>query len=337
MNQTGSGSAPAKVAVLIVTWNPGEELIAAVTSAMNQLTPDGQVIIWDNASRPSCDPLFERLLVAFPVGLSIHHSADNLGFAGGNNAAAQHASGADYLLLLNPDAALQPGCLDEMVAVMRDQPDAAAVGCTQLDGDGRAIDGLGDVYHASGHAWRLGHGKPVDYGLPDEPVSPSFGPCGAVSLYRAKAFRDAGGFDADFFCFFEDVDLAFRLRLQGWRFYQANRAVAHHIGGTSATPGSTMAAYYGHRNMTLTFLKDMPITLLIAMLPLHLMVSAGALLRYSLRGQPGVILRAKRDAITALPSILAKRSELMGKRVAGTAQIWRWLDKSPLARARLRT
>lgn len=335
MSPTSSETGQRRIAVLIVTWNPGEELIAAVESAMNQLTADGQVIIWDNASGPECERLFERLLSKFPTGLIIHRSDENLGFAGGNNQAAGLAGPVDSLLLLNPDAALQPGCLDEMASVLEQHPDLAAVGCTQLSGDGQIIDGLGDAYHASGHAWRKGYGKSVSTGLPTERITASFSPCGAVSLYRAQAFSEAEGFDADFFCFFEDVDLAFRLRLQGWQFCQANLAIAHHIGGVSAKPGSATAAYYGHRNMTLTFVKSMPTGLLLALLPMHLLVSTAALIRYSLRGQPGVILQAKRDALRALPSLLAKRATVMRKRVATTSQVWRWLDKSPLARARL--
>ncbi len=323
-----------RVTVLIVTWNPGNELFDAVASALEQCGADDQIIVWDNHSEQDAQPVLDRLVQKFPSGLTVHRHDANLGFAGGNNAAARLAGSTDFLLLLNPDAQLQAGCLTEMLAVLEQSADVAAVGCTQLTDAGNQIDGLGDTYFVSGRARRIGHGQPVSTLTASPRRSASFGPCGAVALYRSSAFEQANGFDEDYFCFFEDVDLAFRLRLSGWRFEQANHALAHHIGGTSAAAGSDLAAYYGHRNMTLTFIKNMPAPLLLALGPLHLLISLAALCRYSLRGRPGVILRAKRDALRLFSREWRKRSALHQSHSSSALTVWRWLDKSPLAKPR---
>ncbi len=327
----GPDNLPKRVTVLIVTWNAGTELFDAVASAIEQCQPRDRIIIWDNQSNPAAQVLLDELAWRYPDQILLHRHQANLGFAGGNNAAAELAGQTEFLLLLNPDARLQPGCLDEMLDLISQSSDIAAIGCTQLTSAGSRIDGLGDSYHASGRARRLAHGEPAATMAPLPRRSEAFGPCGAVALYRASAFRQAKGFDEDYFCFFEDVDLAFRLRLDGWRFAQANHAIAHHIGGASAAAGSDLAAYYGHRNMTLTFVKNMPLTLLVLLSPLHLIICAAALARYTLRGRPGVILKAKRDALRMFTRQWRKRAQIHRPGSASARTVWRWLDKAPLS------
>jgi GT2 family glycosyltransferase len=144
----------------------------------------------------------------------------NIGFAAGNNLAAGQARG-QWLALLNPDAFPDRGWLTALVAAARQHPEAASFGSWQrLDGRPGLLDGVGDVYHISGVAWRDGHGKVC--GDRYEPDCEIFSACAAAALYRRQAFLEVGGFDEDFFCYFEDVDLGFRLRLAGY----AARAVA---------------------------------------------------------------------------------------------------------------
>ena len=130
------------------------------------------------------------------------------------------------------------------------------------------LDGTGDAYHMSGLVWRMGHGMPVssDTGKDYE----VFSPCAAVAFYRRSAMQKIGGFDEEYFCYVEDVDLGFRLRLAGFRCLYVPKSVAHHV-GSGATGGqhSDFAAYHGHRNLVWTFVKDMPGILFWALLPLH--------------------------------------------------------------------
>ena len=91
--------------------------------------------------------------------------------------------------------------------------------------DPHRVDGTGDCYHVSGLVWRRDRG--ILAASAHNESGEIFSPCAAAALYRREAFLEIGGFDEDFFCYLEDVDLGFRLRLQGHRCrYVANATVA---------------------------------------------------------------------------------------------------------------
>ena len=111
----------ARVSALIVSYNTRDLLLEAVESVAR--APEIEIIVVDNASRDgSADAVAEH----FP-DVRLLRSDRNLGFAGGTNLAARHASG-EYLLLLNPDALLTPGALEQLVRFLAAHSRAAAVG-----------------------------------------------------------------------------------------------------------------------------------------------------------------------------------------------------------------
>ena len=134
-----------------------------------------------------------------------------------------------------------------------------------------------------------------------------FAPCAAAALYRRDAFEDVAGFDEKFFCYFEDVDLAFRLRLRGYRCMYVHAAVVNHVSSGLSGYRSDFAVYHGERNMVWTFVKDMPGPLLWRYLPQHVTLNLAALLFYPWRGQGRAVWRAKFDAIRGLPDVLRQR------------------------------
>jgi len=123
--------------------------------------------------------------------------------------------------------------------------------------------------------------------------------------------QEVGGFDEDFFCYLEDVDLGFRLRLAEHRCLYVPSSVARHVGsGTTGGQHSDFALYHGHRNLVWTYLKNMPGALFWIFLPLHLVMNLVALVVFGWRGQGKVMFRAKRDAVLGLPRMWAKRRQL---------------------------
>ena len=100
-----------------------------------------------------------------------------------------------------------------------------------------------------------------------------------------------------------------------------------HLGSATVVRGSDFQVYHGHRNMVWTYLKNMPVYLMLLCLPLHLFINFAALIKYSLRGRPGVIWRAKFDAIRGIPSVLRKRAAVQRNREAATPQLWALMDK----------
>jgi GT2 family glycosyltransferase len=186
-------------------------------------------------------------------------------------------------------------------------------------------DGLGDYYSPYGIGWRGGKGRPVGPGrLGDARV---FSPCAAAALYRGADFRAAGGFDERYFCYFEDLDLGFRLRLAGSDCVLVGDAVVHHVGSAVTGRASRFSVYHGYRNRIWTFWKDMPPALLWPCLPLFVLAHLPLLVRAARLKRLGAGLRGMRDAVLGLPSFLdARRSVQRARRIsAGTlagALVW---------------
>jgi GT2 family glycosyltransferase len=161
-----------------------------------------------------------------------------------------------------------------------------------------------------------------------------FSPCAAAALYRASALREAGGFDEDYFCYSEDVDLGYRLRLLGYRCWYAPDSVAHHVGSAIAGAASDFTMYHGMRNGIWTYVKNMPALLLCICLPALIAGFSMVTRTMSRRGQGPIARRAIRDAIRGLPLVLRKRRMVQASRRVSTWTVWRMLDKSLPGRRR---
>lgn len=311
------------VAVLIVAFNSKSHLARQIAALEAQTYRDFRVVLIDNASRPEerSDP------AQAPTWLTIVQSEQNLGFAAGNNRAAEIAGDAEFFALLNPDAFPEPAWLEELVAAASRWPHAAAFGSTQLlDTDPSKLDGAGDALHAIGIPWRGGLGAPVS-SLP--PEGETFTACGAAMLVRAADFRAVGGFDARFFCYVEDIDLGFRLRLQDRATMQIPSAIVRHIGGGVSARGSAFADFHGARNRVWSHVKNMPARLFWPLLPAHILITVLNLTINTLKGRPQG-WRGLAAALTGLRPVWRDRQRLRATRKAGIASIAASLAWNPL-------
>ena len=290
------------VAALIVNWNGGPLLARCLESLDRQRRRPDHVVVVDNGSSD------DSLQLAGPSlrDVQLIRLSANAGFARANNIAAQAARRFDALALLNPDAFAEPEWLDSLEKAAEREPTCAAFASQMLLASApEYLDGAGDSYHVSGRAWRNGHRvRSAQWPAVDAEV---FAPCAAAALYRRDAFDEVGGFDETYFCYFEDVDLGFRLRLRGYRCLYVHSAVVRHESSALAGYRSDFAVYHGERNIVWTFFKDMPGPLLWLYLPQHIALNVAALLYYPWRGQGTVALRAKLDALRGLPSVLGRR------------------------------
>lgn len=317
-----------KTSVIIVNWNGEQFLQRCLAALMAQTLKPHEIILVDNASSDGSLEITRR----FPsVRLMIFDH--NTGFARGNNLAIKAASAkSEWIALINPDAFSEPRWLESLLLAAVRNPEFDVFGSKLVNAvDSTLLDGVGDAYHASGLAWRTGHGLPVSISTENE--REVFSPCAAAALYRRSALRDVGGFDEDYFCYMEDVDLGFRLRLAGYRCLYVPQSVVHHIGsGTTGGQHSDFSMYYGHRNLVWTFVKDMPGILFCLLLPLHILLNMGSIIWFTLHGRGNVILRAKWDALLGLPKMWRKRQLIQKNRVASISEIWRQLDKTMITK-----
>ena len=123
--------------------------------------------------------------------------------------------------MLNNDAFPAPDWLERLLHAAESRPEFSFFGSHQylfeppehLQGRGDVLDGTGDMLARNGLAWRRDHMVPADLAvhISDE----VFGACAAAALYDREAFKEVGGFEESYFCYFEDVDLSFKLRLAG--------------------------------------------------------------------------------------------------------------------------
>jgi GT2 family glycosyltransferase len=293
------------VAVIIVNWNGGELLKNCLTSLAGQLRTPDHIIVVDNHST---DDSLERA-AEWLRHVELIRLPSNVGFATANNIAARAARRFDALALLNPDAVADAAWLDALVRAAEHEPAAASFASQmRLASSPEYLDGAGDSYHVSGRAWRNGHRRRWAE-WPGDNVE-VFAPCAAAALYRREAFEEVGGFDETYFCYFEDVDLGFRLRLNGYRSLYVPSAIVTHVSSGTSGYRSDFAVYHGERNAVWTFIKDMPGPLFWMYLPQHVALNLAALLYYPRRGQGRVVLRAKLDALRRLPSMIRRRREV---------------------------
>lgn len=308
------------VTVVVVNFNGGELLRQCIARLIEQRHPPARILVMDNGS--SDDSAGK---VADLRHVTVRYLGSNLGFAAANNRAFAECD-TDLVALINPDAFAEPDWLERLVAAANAHPDVAAFGCRQMMETAPGhIDGIGDIYHVSGLVRRRGYGRlqrPAD-----RVAGEIFSACAGAALYRRSALQEVGGFDESYFCYVEDVDLGFRLRLAGHTCLYVPDAVVHHVGSAiSGGRHSDFSLYHGHRNLVWTFFKNMPVPLLLLFLPLHLLLNLATVLLFTLRGKGAVILRAKRDALSGLPAVLRQRAAIMRARRASSLAILRVLS-----------
>ena len=314
------------VSLVIVNFNAGEALLRCLEAVALQTLPPTRLILVDNASTDGSAKKASAFLDSHVALAGISESVrntKNLGFAAANNAAIARCN-TEFIALLNPDAIPQPDWLEKLVAAAKRHPQAASFGSLQMrDIAGGIIDGLGDVYHFSGASWRKHHGRKLH--PPDLLEGEIFSPCAAAALYRRSAFLEVGGFDEDFFCYMEDVDLGFRLRLRGYAAVFVPQAIVEHA---SENRRRDFAVYHGHRNLVWVYLKNMPGIFFWIFLPLHLLINLQMVYVVTLRGQGEVVRRSKRDALLGIARVWDKRLAIQSQRKASLGAIWSVLDKS---------
>ena len=318
MNTRKSPDNQPRVCVAIVTYNSSGTLPQCLSSLKSQTYQNFCVVLIDNDSDEKPAALVEN------AGLPITYMEmdENLGFAKAMNVAL-NATECEYLAALNPDAFAEPEWLAELVAMADKNPSIAALGSLQLKAEDRnQIDGLGDNLLITGQAWR-GQTQPPD--LIGEKPAYCFGVCAAAALYRAHVLRDVGEFDETFFCFYEDVDMSFRLRLAGFNCAINTKAVVEHVGGASFEGKSEFATYLMARNQWWMLLKNMPGLLLILALPGFFLIQSIGILK----NPKSARMKGVWEGLCNSRNAWMKRRVLQQNRKLSSLGLSRWLSWQP--------
>lgn len=315
---------PPFVSIIVVTWNSKGYLQACLEKLHTQTYTNFEILVIDNASE---DGTVEKL-EAESIFLHIEKLSSNFGFAIANNIGAHLAHGK-WLVLLNADAFPEPDWLEQLVRTAEQNPEYSFFSSRQLQFDKpQLLDGSGDAYHISGLAWRHGYNhSTINNELKQREV---FSACAAAALYSREEFLSVNGFDDDYFSYFEDVDLGFRLRLGGGKCLYVPGAIVHHVGSASTGKRSDFSVYYGYRNLIWTFVKNMPTSLIWIFLPLHIITILFFAFYLTWRGQGRVIWKAIFDAIYGLPKMIKKRKVIQKNKKIRSRELLKVMSTSLL-------
>lgn len=228
-------SRAATTAVILVNWNRWKDTVEAARSVEAMRPAPGWLVIVENGST---DDSLARLKEHCPRAVVLH-SEKNVGFGSGNNLGIRWAleQGASGVWLLNNDAVADPAALGEILAVDAARPEVGVVGTQIFRADRR------EALQCWGGGWAnlwTGRSSEFPHRVADEALDYITG----CSMYLPRrALERSGPFDEGYFMYFEDVDLGFRYRRDGWRLAVAAGAKVWHQGGASTTGSPQQSAW----------------------------------------------------------------------------------------------
>ncbi len=249
---------PTSVAVIIPHHN-GQQMLADCLSSLSRTDYDDYCIyLVDNASSDGSPQWAKKN----HPGIKIIASEKNLGYAGGCNLGIRSTT-EDYVVLLNNDTEVEPGWLTRLVFEMdQDQTVAAAQPKILWLKDRSLFDysggagGMMDIFGFPYCLGRLFESKEKDSGQYNGKIRDIFWASGSASIYRRSALDKTGLLDEDFFMHMEEIDLAWRMHLTGFRVISVPNSVIYHLSGGSLPAGNFRKMYLNHRNSLLMLWKN---------------------------------------------------------------------------------
>ena len=245
-----------RTAVVILNWNTKEYLERFLPGLIASMSSSSEVVVADSAST---DGSMEMLTERYPSIKQIRLEK-NYGFTGGYNRAftsltsMPEASDLEYFVLINSDIEVTPGWLEPLVSWMDSHPECAACAPklhSWYDRDSfeyaGAAGGLLDRYGYPFCRGRVMKRLEKDEGQYDSPAR-VFWATGACMMIRKEEYSRMGGLDDRFFAHMEEIDLCWRLQLEGWSICVVPQSVVYHLGGGTLSNDSPWKLKLNFRN-----------------------------------------------------------------------------------------
>lgn len=297
------------VSIVIINLN-GAAFLDRCLSSIRKLAakPSFEVIIVDNGSSDRSKQLIERFSKTNPLAITPIYNEKNVGFCGANNQGVKAARG-EFLLFLNNDTEVPENLLAILVGRLKKDP---TIGIIQpkilLRDEPGHLDSVGSFLTWTGFLNHVGiHER--DRGQYDSEFL-VFSPKGACMMMPAKLFTKVGGFDEDFFAYFEETDLAWRVWLAGKKvlFYPAV-SILHLMGRTTRTLDFNFIQFHSYKNRIASLIKNVG-TASIWRVFTHVVIVVGLAMFYLLIGKwstTGPIWRGLGWNIRNLGATIGKR------------------------------
>lgn len=244
-------------AIVILNFNGEEMLKTFLPSVCSHSTFDTWVI--DNASE---DGSVDFLKKEYP-DVKLIQLASNYGFAGGYNRGLDELKGKyEYYILLNSDVEVTPNWDQSLISWMNENSDYSALQPKILSWKERdkfdyagAGGGFLDEYTYPYCRGRIWGDIEQDSGQYDDFCDVDWA-SGACMVVRASVFHELNGFDADFFAHMEEIDLCWRMRLEGWKIGYLGKSTVYHLGGATLDRASPKKLYLNIRNSLMMIYKN---------------------------------------------------------------------------------
>lgn len=264
------------VSLVVLNFN-GRNLLGPCLESLDRLVyPPGrlELVLCDNGSS---DGSAEEVRRTHPA-VKVIPLDRNYGFAEGNNRAARAATG-EWVGFLNNDMRVEPDWLERMVTALDAHPGAACVSSKILTWDGKALDFVGAGINFQGFGFQFDTGASESAYDQERRI---MCPCGGAMLIRRELFLEVGGFDPEYFAFYEDTDLGWRLNVLGHDvWYVPDAVVYHHHHGTASRLPEYQRRFLYERNALFTMYKCLDDDNLAAALPASLILLNEKALNYS--------------------------------------------------------
>jgi GT2 family glycosyltransferase len=291
--------------IVIPSYN-GRVLLEPCLASIARYRPSNpplpiEVIVVDDASTDET----ARWLASAHPDVRIVQFERNQGFCAAANAGIASANG-NFIQLLNNDTEVATGWIEAGLKPFADPTVGAVAPLVLVRSDPGRVDSAGDSYTLFGWPVKRGHGQPRE-SFSERQVEEVFGASGSSAFYRATALERAGGFDPLFGSYYEDVDVAFRLRWAGYRCVFAPQSLVYHDVSTTYDHDSPALQRRMSRNAEFVFWANLSAALLVVSIVPHLafLVVQGAW-RLA-RGRLRPFLSGKWDAVRAWREIKSRR------------------------------
>lgn len=251
------------VSVVLVNFRGADDTLECIEGLFGLNWPSErlEIVVVENGSG---DDSLEKLQVVSDR-IVLVKSNDNLGFTGGCNLGVANSTG-EFVAFLNNDAKPHPDWINEAVSTFAQGADIGAVASKVLDWDGVNVDYVDASITWYGMGYKP-HAGERDGGSWNEEKDVLFG-TGAAMFIKASVFEELDGFDDNFFMFYDDVDLGWRMNLLGYRFRYQPRSLAFHKHHASMNKfGNFREEYLLERNALFSLYKNLDDEALARVLP----------------------------------------------------------------------
>lgn len=275
----------AKVSIVILNFN-GRDFLEKFLPLIIKYSEGHEIVVADNNSS---DDSVILLKASFPA-IRLILLPENYGFCGGYNRALDQLD-SEYFAIINSDVEVSENWIDPVITLFEQDEKIAAIQPKLLDynikdkfeyagGAGGFIDKYGYPFCRG----RIFDTIETDVGQYDDSLE-IFWATGACFFIKAELFKSFGGFDEDFFAHMEEIDLCWRMKLNGYKIFHCGQSVVYHVGGGTLAYSNPRKTYLNFRNSLLLLIKNLPTTSLLWKLPFRWLIDYVAVAKFLLTGE----------------------------------------------------